>query len=162
MLLQGRQGLRRPLLQLLIVAGLRVGAEQVHRRLVRLHLLPDEGAVELRALRPLQLLHQRLVLLVQGGRHLLGGNALELRQHALQLAGGLLVVAEHVLGELLDLRVLRPLLGEPARLHLVQGPVRYRHIQQVFSLLPRWVTASGVAANPGRSTADERVAALPV
>ena len=30
------------------------------------------------------------------------------------------------------------------------------------TLLPRWVTASGVAANPGRSTADERVAALPV
>ena len=29
-------------------------------------------------------------------------------------------------------------------------------------LLPRWVTASGVAANPGRSTADERVAALSV
>jgi hypothetical protein len=30
------------------------------------------------------------------------------------------------------------------------------------SLLPRWVTASGVAANPGRSTADERVAAMSV
>jgi hypothetical protein len=30
------------------------------------------------------------------------------------------------------------------------------------ALLPRWVTASGVPANPGRSTADERVAALPV
>ena len=35
-LLQGGQGLRRPLLQLRIVAGLRVGAEQLHRDLVRI------------------------------------------------------------------------------------------------------------------------------
>src|SRR5215213_10662820 len=64
-LLQGGQGLRRPLLQPRVVAGLRIGAEEVHRRLVRLELLLGEEAVELRALRALQLPQQRLVLLVQ-------------------------------------------------------------------------------------------------
>ena len=44
-------------------------------------------------------------------------------------------------------------------LQMRQGdPSAINHLE----LLPRWVTASGVAANPGRSTADERVAALPV
>ena len=112
------QGVRRELLQRLVIASLGIFVEQVRGFFVRLDLLLDVELVELLGLRLGQCLEHALLLLVELGRQL----HIELLglDDALQFLGRLAMRLDHMLAERLDRLGLSFLARELARGHLVQ------------------------------------------
>jgi hypothetical protein len=114
-LLEMRQRLRRPALELRIIPALGIGFEQGNPILVALDLGLIVALVEVLAALRFQVIEQLLVFRIQCGRQL----CLHLAavDQGLQLAGGLLMIGDHLLRERLGVGIC--LLGESdlARLH---------------------------------------------
>jgi hypothetical protein len=67
--LQMRERLCGPLLEIFVIANLRIFAKQIHRLLVSLKLCLVVGLIELLAIEATKLVQLFLVIRVEGGRH---------------------------------------------------------------------------------------------